>query len=162
MGHERAGKNRLWLANLLEAKQRANYEGLGVKLGVHTSAISHDINELSLKLGPEIEKLNQAFFTRYIGKKPYELQTEYLTSLENIDLLISLNRNQSDAEIRSHMSLLQTINKDLTDNEHLVYGLYRDIILTTQIAKAKDEQHFNSVCNVYLPRYPSCLRGENG
>ena len=50
------------------------------------------------------------------------------------------------------MSLLKTINKDLVDNAYLVYGLYRDIILTTQIAKAKrrDSTLIQSAMSIYL------------
>ena len=116
-----------------------------------TSAISNDINDLTIVLTC-IEELNNAFFTKYIGKRPYDIQSEFLTSIENIDFLSDLNRNQSDEEIRSHMSLLKTINKDLVENEHLVYDLYRDIILNTQIAKAKrrDETLLQSAMSIYL------------
>ena len=106
-------------------------------MGIWTEKIDQDIDTLTRELGEDIQSLNNAYFSRLIGPNPYQLQSEYFSSQENIELLSELNQKQSDVEMKTQISLLKTINNELSEDFAEISKLYRNIILNTSIMKAK-------------------------
>ena len=103
--------NRLWLYNLLVAKDRATKESRAVRIGIWVDRISSDIDELFEVLKADISALNSWYFAqKVIGEKPFVAQKKYFMSWEYSRYLASLPSAVANYEIEQQMMLLKTIN----------------------------------------------------
>ena len=111
---------RLWLKNLLVAKQQALYEPLGVRLGIDTQKIETDIKSLQEELKDDIHELNQEFFKEVIGKDPFDQQKKYFSSWQFARYLNKLSSHQRRNEVEKQLIILKQLNPDFFKDKESV------------------------------------------
>ena len=146
---------RLWLNNLLDARERIKGLEGHVRNGVHINKISNDIKSLQKDLEDSIQRLNLSYFKRRIDPiDPFRKQYRWILSNAFTTRIGRLeNKAQRGQEIRTQITLLGTMNPGfIQDDDQVRHLIATHLSLSgyTFIRDNRDDEGSRQVLGTYF------------